>query len=385
MSLLMDALKKAERAKPHMIASAGQADMPLEFLSGLDQDASSRQNVSPYLSGKVSKSESKGAGKNVFVAKNPKSTLPQYIKYFIAIASGIFILFLVAGYAYYQSISNSLLIDISAVASPVAQQKHLAQKGVTVPKIVAEQQYQIAGPEKKLLVTENKFSSTTKAVARAKPAQKTPVVSVPRSTPIRIERQLVSDTVYQLLLQAYAAYQLGHDGEAIAVYNKVLQQEKNNRDAMLGLAAISVRNAQYEKARNTYLAILENNPQDSVAMSGLLNIQSNVDPGRSETQVKLLLDHNPGSPYLLFTLGSLYASQQRWAEAQEAFFKAYSTDSRNADLAYNLAVSLDQLEQRKVALKYYRAALKLEKRQVVTFNVNNVMQRINVLQEVSAG
>jgi len=62
---------------------------------------------------------------------------------------------------------------------------------------------------------------------------------------------------------------LGHDGEALSIYSKVLQQEKNNRDAMLGLAAISDRNAQYEKARDTYLAILENNPQDSVAMSGL--------------------------------------------------------------------------------------------------------------------
>ena len=154
---------------------------------------------------------------------------------------------------------------------------------------------------------------------------------------------------------------------------------------MVGLAAISIRNAQYEKARDTYLALLENNPKDSVAMSGLINIQSNVDPVRSETRVKLLLDHNSDSPYLLFTLGSLYASQQRWAEAQEVFFRAHSSDSQNADITYNLAVSLDQLEQRKVALKYYRIALDLVKKQVVTFKVNDVIQRISVLQEVSAG
>jgi len=385
MSLLMDALKKAERAKPHMLASAGQVDMSLEFLSGLDQDASSLQDAVPCSFSKTREAELKEATKNVFVTKTPKSTLPQYIKIFIAIASGVFILFLVAGYAYYQSISNSLQIEISAVASSVTQQKQLSQKDVTAPQTEAEQLDQVVSPDKKQLVAEKKITSATKVAARAKPAQKTAAEPVPRSAPIRIERQLALDTVYQLLSQAYAAYQLGHDGEALSIYSKVLQQEKNNRDAMLGLAAISVRNAQYEKARDVYLAILENNPQDSVAMSGLLNIQTNVDPGRSETQVKLLLDHNPGSPYLLFTLGSLYASQQRWAEAQEAFFRAYSSDSRNADLAYNLAVSLDQLEQRKVALKYYRAALQLVKRQAVTFKVDDVIQRINVLQEVSAG
>jgi Flp pilus assembly protein TadD len=377
--MLMDALKKAERAKPHMLASTGQADMSLELLSSLDQGASSCSFEETREAGS-NKSE-----KNVFVAKISKNTLPQHIKYFITIASCVFFLFLVAGYAYYQSILNSLPIDMFAVVSPVAQQKQLSLKDMTVPRVGVEQQDQMASPEKKQVAVEKKITSTIKATTRAKLPQKTPVISGFNSTSIKIEHQSAPDTVYQLLLQAYAAYQLGHDNEAISVYSKVLQQEKNNRDAMLGLAAISVRNVQYEKARDTYLAILDNNPQDSVAMSGLLNIQTNVDPGRSETQVKLLLDLNPGSPYLLFTLGSLYASQQRWAEAQEAFFRAYSSDSRNADLAYNLAVSLDQLEQREVALKYYRAALQLVKRQAVTFKVNDVIQRINVLQEVSAG
>ena len=393
MSFLMDALEKVEREKSNRVTPAGPVDMPLEFHPEFEQSASPPQGPLSSLFGKASEAVPTKAANDVFVTKFPESKFPQHIKYIIAATLCVFILLLVTGYAYYKSVLVSIQGDTNAFSSPVMQQPQLAQKDRVKPRIEAERQDQVVSPEKKQVVAAEKRISTTKAetrtitktVARARSAHKPSVVSDLHSTPIKIERQLVLDSVYQLLSQAYAAYQLGRDDEAISVYSKVLQQEKNNRDAMLGLAAISIRNAQYEKARDTYLALLENNPKDSVAMSGLINIQSNVDPARSETRVKLLLDHNSDSPYLLFTLGSLYASQQRWAEAREVFFRAHSSDSQNADITYNLAVSLDQLEQRKVALKYYRIALDLVKKQVVTFKVNDVIQRINVLQEVSAG
>lgn len=391
MSLLMDALEKVEREKSNRVTPAGPVDMPLEFHPEFEQSASPQQGPLSSLFGKASEAVPTKAANDVFVTKFPESKFPQHIKYIIAATLCVFILLLVTGYAYYKSVLVSIQGDINAFSSPVMQQPQLAQKDRVKPRVETERQDQVVSPEKKQVVAVEKKISTTKAetrtktVARARSAQKPPVVSDLHSTSIKIERQLVLDSIYQLLSQAYAAYQLGRDDEAISVYSKVLQQEKNNRDAMLGLAAISIRNAQYEKARDTYLALLENNPKDSVAMSGLINIQSNVDPVRSETRVKLLLDHNSDSPYLLFTLGSLYASQQRWAEAQEVFFRAHSSDSQNADITYNLAVSLDQLEQRKVALKYYRIALDLVKKQVVTFKVNDVIQRISVLQEVSAG
>jgi len=396
-------------------ASAGNsAEISLEPRPDLDQSTSSQIQSDAMRSpaslpqdpvsnpiGKAVDVKPTEVAENLFGAKTPKQTLPRHIKYIIAAGSGIFFLILVSGYAYYQSISDALNIDLNAVVSPVIQQQQeFAQKELNATQRLGEQKDQITGSEKISAVkssalvekkqipatkTAKKSKARVAAVSKARPVQKKTISTAPRANPIMVKRQLAPDTVYLLLSQAYAAYQLGNDNEAVSIYSKVLQKEKNNRDAMLGLAAISVRNAQYERARDTYLTLLENNPKDSVAMSGFLNIQSNVDPGNSETQVKLLLDHDPGSPYLLFTLGSLYASQQRWAEAQKAFFKAYSSDSRNADVTYNLAVSLDQLEQRKVALKYYRVALELVKKQPITFKVNDVMRRINVLQEVSGG
>ena len=73
--------------------------------------------------------------------------------------------------------------------------------------------------------------------------------------------------------------------------------------------------------------------------------------------MKLLLDQNPDSPQVHFSLGGFYAGQSRWPEAQQAFFDAYTADKNNADYAYNLAVSLEQLGQAKAALSHYRTGL----------------------------
>ena len=49
-----------------------------------------------------------------------------------------------------------------------------------------------------------------------------------------------------------------------------------------------------------------------------------------------------------------------WPDAQQAYFRAYSSVPDNADYAFNLAVGLDRLSQRKLALSYYQRALEKE-------------------------
>ncbi len=321
----------------------------------------------------------------------------------MGISCGVFFLLVFGAYAYYQSISNSLQKNISDAVSPVLnQQRQQRIKGVSVdPKSTTPLSELLSGKEAPQINRRvNKPPAPTSTLRSKQPAMKqwvspaaqsvtkksVPVIAGPdNAAPITIKRHFVADNIYQLLTNAYQAYQIGNDKQALSYYRNVLQLENNNRDALLGLAAISVRRNQLEKARDTYTVLLEHDPQDSVALSALINIQSRTDPAKSESKIKLLLHNEPGSPYLLFTLGSLYVAQQRWAEAQEVFFKAYSLDIRNADFAYNLAVSLDQLAQRKAALKFYRVALELVAQQPISFSVNKAMQRMNVLQAALAG
>ena len=81
-----------------------------------------------------------------------------------------------------------------------------------------------------------------------------------------------------------------------------------------------------------------------------------------------------------FALGNQYASQRRWAEAQQAFFAAFSGDPENADYAYNLAISLDHLRQPRLALEYYQRALALAGNRPVGFNTAQAQARARDLQ-----
>ena len=84
---------------------------------------------------------------------------------------------------------------------------------------------------------------------------------------------------------------------------------------------------------------------------------------------------------LHFALGNVYAGESRWAEAQQAYFRAVSSDPGNADYAFNLAVSLDHLNQNKHAADYYRRALALAARGPAGFDRQRATNRLRELEQ----
>ena len=150
---------------------------------------------------------------------------------------------------------------------------------------------------------------------------------------------------------------------------------------MLGMAALDVRAGNWTRAVERYVAVLNLNPRDTMAQAALISLQDNVDPVEGESHLKNLIRREPESAPLHFSLGNLYAAQSRWAEAQAAFFNAFRNDSDNADFVFNLAVSLDHLAQKKVALEYYQRALELADNRHAGFEPDAVLQRIRALSE----
>jgi tetratricopeptide (TPR) repeat protein len=158
--------------------------------------------------------------------------------------------------------------------------------------------------------------------------------------------------------------------KARADYEEALRDEPGNRDALLGIAALDVRGGRYEAAEALYLRALQINPRDAEAEAALLALRAGrSDPLATESRVKTLLAADPGAHALNFTLGNQFAQQDRWAEAQREYLKAYVAEPDNADFAYNVAVSFDHLHQGSQALDYYRRAITLAERRGASFDL----------------
>jgi len=178
----------------------------------------------------------------------------------------------------------------------------------------------------------------------------------------------------------YAAYQAGDLAAAREAYRRALGGDPTNRDALLGMAAVETRAGRYDAADKLYRRLLQADPRDPHAQAGLLALRSDMtDPVAAESRVKTLLAQDPGANVLYFTLGNEYARQGRWAEAQQAYFKAFAADPDNPDFAYNVAVSLDHLRQPKLALEYYRRALALAARRSASFDQTAARKRAQEL------
>jgi tetratricopeptide (TPR) repeat protein len=207
-------------------------------------------------------------------------------------------------------------------------------------------------------------------------------VLVAAADQIHINKSTVTSPVNSPLMQAYQLFSAGDINAAQSLYKSVLHNDPDNRDAMLGLAAVALKQKQPERAAALYSTLLDLNPADPDAIAGLISLKRG-DPDQSESELKRVLAQNPQSGANLFELGNLYVRQSRWSEAEEVYFHAYETSPGNADYAFNLAISLDRLGQVRLALDYYQRALALAKNVPGNFDLNTAQNRIVQLQQVA--
>lgn len=417
MSLLMDALKKAEEAKRQAAAtpaekpeltlkpmtspesslaspSASLPSSPLPELSrhidsvdadlaAVSTDAPTRRSTQPPYSGlrdaTPSEVAARTSARNVFAAKQLHKSRSAL---WIALGLGALITLTLGGYFWWQLQSMS-----SGSLDRPAQAPLLARPAPHTPSAQVP-----------ALNMADATASLPEKLAAPKPAS--PVVSpappIPlfektirppravtyqaaRDSPLRIKPSLQPKSNWTLE-QAYEAFQTGRLDEAKYVYEEVLRKDSKNTDALLGLATIAARQGQSEWAQAYYLRALESDPSDATAQAGVLNTRGQANPGLSESRLKTALASQPESIALHFALGNLYARQNRWSEAQQACFRAYSSEPDNADFIFNLAVSLDHLHQKKLAAQYYRMALDVAANRHTSFDKSQANNRALELQ-----
>ncbi len=160
------------------------------------------------------------------------------------------------------------------------------------------------------------------------------------------------------LRAAYRALQARDFEAAGRLYQDLARTDPRNVDVLLGQAAVAAQRNDYEAARTLYLAVLKLEPRNAAAQGGLLALFGRADYPTAELRLKGLLAREPNA-FLYHALGTLYAEQAFWPQAQHAYFQAYHLDPASADHAFNLAVSLEHVGQRSLARTYYRRAMEL--------------------------
>lgn len=179
------------------------------------------------------------------------------------------------------------------------------------------------------------------------------------NVPVKITRNQPENAVNPGLLAAYQAFSSGDDTTAQRNYRQVLRGDVRNVDALLGMAAIAARQGRNNDAMGWYGKVLEVEPRNSVAQAAMVNVLAQADPVSSESRIKSLIAQQPEAAHLHASLGNLYAEQSQWPSAQQAYFQAHHYAPNNAEYAFNLAVSLEQLGKPALALPYYQRALDL--------------------------
>lgn len=199
---------------------------------------------------------------------------------------------------------------------------------------------------------------------------------------LKIEKREAKAAVNPISARGYKAIMANDLAGAQRDYARLIAQDPQNREALLGLAAVALKRGKEGLAERYYEKVLEIDPEDPLATAGLVDLGNVSD---SESRLKIALQRFPDSGSLYFSLGNQYASESAWAEARQAYFDAYQRDQSNPDFAFNLAVSCDHLGQSGAALKFYRKAIDLSSGGFARFDVEAAKKRAGELEEEHVG
>lgn len=345
MSLLLKALKQAESAPADTRRAAHDDDLELEPLA--DDGASGRGWVEPpgLLFGNTA-----AGGERRRVLRWPRlSLVPATLLLAALVAVGY-------GAWLYFALQPSAALPTPAAAAPA--EPPVPATPVAVSQATAPLESAAPPPPPPAATPPVRAPVRSALAAVATPPTSPRVPTAPRDHPATTARplpQFQPDVHTTLLAQAWGAYQRGALAEAQRLYAEV-QARQPGTDALLGLAAIAALQNREAEAQRLYREVLALDPRNAAAQAALFDLVGNTDAAATESRLKMLIEREP-SPQLYQTLANLYAEQGRWREAQAAYFDAWRGAPDNADYAYNLAVSLDQLREHAAALTYYEKAL----------------------------
>jgi Flp pilus assembly protein TadD len=193
------------------------------------------------------------------------------------------------------------------------------------------------------------------AVARNADSQTVAPLNHAPAVDIQLFRSHVTAQVDPALLAAWTALREGRQSEAQTAYRQLERDQPSNIDVQLGLARLAAEQNRPAEARQRYQRVLVLDPLNPTAQAGLAVVEATVAGGRLDSRPRAGAAAN--DPDAQAALAAQLGAAGQWPEAEQAWFEALRTDPTNPDLLFNLAVALDHLGQRAAARQHYRDAL----------------------------
>jgi Tfp pilus assembly protein PilF len=366
MSLLLDALKRAEQEKHARQGPGATPETP-------SRGAKPALELAPIAS---PESVAPARASTAFPAAAPPKAAPESKGRKVLWIGGALIalvVLLAVGYIWY---------SIDALSPrPVAR--------VPAPRPITPAPAPALEPPK----TETVKAEAPAAAKPATPAATAPAATAPAAKPKVTEVAMDENAPPAVTLQpsrgperarippevaaGYEALRRGDLASARRNYAAAQAADATNLDAALGLATVEAQSGNRDLAFVLYRRALDIDPRNATALAGLAALSDLARPEALEPQLLRDIAQQPASSALHFMLGNLYASQSRWSQAQAAYFEAHRLDPANPDIAHNLAVSLDRLGQARAAADYYRRALEGARAQAAQFDAAAVQKRLS--------
>ena len=198
------------------------------------------------------------------------------------------------------------------------------------------------------------------------------------------KHQALPSSLDETLDVAYRALVRDHHDFAARAYQKVLQQDRRNLDAMLGMLVLAHKKNDVSDIQHWGEMILRLNPHETTARLAILNIQSDSgDVISKQNKIKNLLLIAPENAYLHANLADSYAEKNDWSLAQEAYFNASKLAPNHPAYALNLAISLDHLGKPALALDQYKRSLHLAENLGIVWDEKElILSRIKALTSI---
>jgi tetratricopeptide (TPR) repeat protein len=438
MSLLLDALQRASKDKAlvHEAApavSTSAADLSLvddvqsaRAVSAADLDASSGMTLQPPKASvawdgadaaavppaeKVPVQQSKHAAQNIrnaYAPAAPKSRWGRKVLlgvlavWFGGLAALVLVLWssptvLESAQALLAGRQSEPISDSNSMPPPVGME----------PPAMSEQAVQAPAPAPSVTpATVTAIAEVKPVVAPVKPAPKPVSVAPPenvspaepRAPRVESEATVQISSVPSFVAKArdtsplelgYAALISGNFDEAAKQYSLSLKANPEERDALLGLAYIAQKKGLRDDAKGLYRRVLRQDPNNAIANSGLVALDSDGDAGQSSSRALDLASRQPDSAATMAVAGAAAARAGQLAEAVQLFARAQFLEPDNLVHAYNHAVALDRLGQFESALAQYGKVLQLSEKPGASetrgYSMDAVRQRTQQLRQALRG